>query len=108
MVDIETLIKSLRLSWLERMFSNNSGMQLFKFRRVCGVCSGELSNWLGRTIAFYQVFSSRGGWLWANGVSVPRKVTPGLPGWNFFAVEVIVFFPYTLTKGVRVEKDKIK
>ena len=23
-------------------------------------------------------------------------------------VEVIVFFPYTLTKGVRVKKDKIK
>ena len=41
------------------------------------------SDWLGRTIAFYQVFSSRGGWLWANDVSVPRKVTPGPPGWNF-------------------------
>ena len=26
----------------------------------------------------------RGGWLWANDVSVPRKVTPGLPGWFFF------------------------
>ena len=25
----------------------------------------------------------RGGWLWANDVSVPRKVTPGLPGWIF-------------------------
>ena len=31
-----------------------------------------------------KYFSSRGGWLWANDVSVPRKVTPGLPGWNFF------------------------
>ena len=41
--------------------------------------------WLGRTIAFYQcIFSSRGGWLWANVVSVPRKVTPELPGWLFF------------------------
>ena len=48
-------------------------------------CFAELSSWqLGRTIVFYQVFSSRGGWLWANDVSVPRKVTPGLPGWNFF------------------------
>ena len=31
-----------------------------------------------------KYFFSRGGWLWANDVSVPRKVTPGLPGWNFF------------------------
>ena len=31
-----------------------------------------------------KYFSSRGGWLWANIVSVPRKVTPGLPGWIFF------------------------
>ena len=31
-----------------------------------------------------EYFSSRGGWLWANDVSVPRKVTPGFPGWNFF------------------------
>ena len=28
-------------------------------------------------------FSSRGGWLWASDESVPRKVTSGLPGWNF-------------------------
>ena len=33
---------------------------------------------------YIQYFSSRGGWLWANDVSVPRKVTPGLPGSNFF------------------------
>ena len=26
-----------------------------------------------------KYFSSRGGWLWANDVLVPRKVTPGLP-----------------------------
>ena len=32
----------------------------------------------------FKYFFSRGGWLWANDVSVPRKVTPGLPGWNFF------------------------
>ena len=31
-----------------------------------------------------KYFSSRGGWLWTNDVSVPRKVTPGPPGWNFF------------------------
>ena len=31
-----------------------------------------------------KYFSSRGGWPWANDVSVPRKVTPGPPGWNFF------------------------
>ena len=39
------------------------------------------SDWLGRTIKY---FSSRGGWPWANDVSVPRKVIPGPPGWNFF------------------------
>ena len=41
---------------------------------------------LGRTIAFYQAFFQQGGggWLCANDVSVPRKVTPGLPKWNFF------------------------
>ena len=32
---------------------------------------------------FSWIFSW-GGWLWANDVSVPRKVTPGLPGWIFF------------------------
>ena len=51
-----------------------------------GACAGfALANcdWLGRTIAFYQVFFQRAGWLWANDVSVPRKVTPGLPGWIF-------------------------
>ena len=37
-----------------------------------------------------------------------QKGHPRTPGMEFFAVEVIVFFPYTLTKGVRVEKDKIK
>ena len=31
-----------------------------------------------------SIFSAgRVGWLWANDVSVPRKVTSGLPGWNF-------------------------
>ena len=30
-----------------------------------------------------KCFFSRVGWLWANDVSVPRKVTSGLPGWNF-------------------------
>ena len=30
-----------------------------------------------------QYFFSRVGWLWAKDVSVPRKVTSGLPGWNF-------------------------
>ena len=51
-----------------------------------GACAGfALANcdWLGRTIAFYQVFFQRAGWLWANDVSVPSKVTPGLPGWIF-------------------------
>ena len=44
------------------------------------------SDWLGRTIALTSIkySSSRGGWPWANDVSVPREVTPGLPGWNFF------------------------
>ena len=49
-----------------------------------GACAGfALANcdWLGRTIA---AISSRGGWLWANDVSVPRTVNLGLPGWNFF------------------------
>ena len=48
-----------------------------------GVCAGFAlanCNWQGRTIAFYQVFFGRVGWLWANDVSVPRKVTSGLPG----------------------------
>ena len=31
-----------------------------------------------------KYFSSRGGWLWANDVSVPRKVTPGTHGMEFF------------------------
>ena len=31
-----------------------------------------------------KYFFSRVGWLWANDVSVPRKVTSGLPGWIFF------------------------
>ena len=30
-----------------------------------------------------KYFSSRGGWPWANDVSVPKKVTPG-PGMEFF------------------------
>ena len=55
-----------------------------KFRHVYGVCSGEL--WLARknNCLLSSIFSSREGWLWANGVSVSRKVTPGLPGWIFF------------------------
>ena len=35
---------------------------------------------LGRTVAF----SGRGGWLWANDVSVPRKGHLGTPGMDFF------------------------
>ena len=31
-----------------------------------------------------KYFFSRIGWLWANDVSVPRKITSGLPGWFFF------------------------
>ena len=30
-----------------------------------------------------KYFFSRVGWIWAKDVSVPRKVTSGLPGWNF-------------------------
>ena len=30
-----------------------------------------------------KYFFSRIGWLWANDVSVPRKVASGLPGWIF-------------------------
>ena len=107
MVDIETLINLSVFPGLNECLVTTQACSHLNL----GACAGfALANcdWLGRTIAFYQVFSGRGGWLWANGVSVPRKVTPGLPGWNFFAVEVIVFFPYTLTKGVRVEKDKIR
>ena len=36
-----------------------------------------------KMLPFTKYFFSRGGWLWANDVSVPRKVTPGPPGWNF-------------------------
>ena len=41
---------------------------------------------LGKTIAFYQVFFQQGrvALIWANDVSVPRKVTSGLPRWIFF------------------------
>ena len=31
-----------------------------------------------------KYFSSRGGWLWANDVSVPRVVRPRTPGMEFF------------------------
>ena len=39
-----------------------------------------------------KYFSSRGGWLQANDVSVPRKVTPGLPGWIFFLYSAQALF----------------
>ena len=64
----------------------------FKFRRVCGVCSGEL--WLARknNCLLSSIFFSRVRWLWANDVSVPRKVTSGLPGWNFLYTAQASFF----------------
>ena len=53
-----------------------------------GACAGfALANcdWLGRTIAFYQVFFQQGRVaLGIRCIRVPRKVTPGLPGWNPF------------------------
>ena len=92
MVDIETLIKSFRLSWLERMFSNNSGMQPFKFRRVCGVCSGEL--WLARknNCLLSSIFQQRrvalGKWCIGS-----QKGHPRTPGMEFFCSWSNCIFP---------------
>ena len=44
-----------------------------------------------------KYFSSRGGGLWANDVSVPRKVTSGLPGWICFCT---VPRPYFLGRAL--------
>ena len=52
-----------------------------------GACAGfVLANcdWLGEQLLSIKYFFSRGGWLWANDVSVPRKGTSGLQGWIFF------------------------
>ena len=40
-----------------------------------------------------KYFFSRVGWLWANDVSVPRKVTSGLPGTKFFCTVPRPHFP---------------
>ena len=39
-----------------------------------------------------KYFFSRVGWLWANDVSVPRKVISGLSGWNFFVRCPVLIF----------------
>ena len=69
----------------------------FFFYLNLGACAGfPLANcdWLGRTIAFYQVFFQQGrvALIWANDVSVPRKVTSGLPRWNFLVQCPGLFF----------------
>ena len=42
-----------------------------------------------------SIFFSRGGWLWANDVSVPRKVNPRLPGWILlYSAQASFSWPY--------------
>ena len=50
---------------------------------------------------FSWIFSW-GGWLWANDVSVPRKVTPGLPGWIFFVECLGLIFDNTVTMSFHI------
>ena len=50
---------------------------------------------------FSWIFSW-GGWLWANDVSVPRKVTPGLPGWIFFVRCPFLIFDNTVTMSIHI------
>ena len=51
-------------------------------------------DWLGRTLAFYQVFFQQERVAFGEDVSVPSKVTPGLPGWFFFLCSVQASFSW--------------
>ena len=43
----------------------------------------RISRLTDNSLPSIKYFFSRVGWLWASDLSVPRKVTSGLPGWNF-------------------------